>query len=829
MVNYEAKIKNSKEKKQPVNEENKLEKVETKPFILAKREIIGNFLDVNRDYIESLDRQILVENKPFPYIYIKLKDIMIFNEDLYRYIKSDPDNAIIDICEVLVNKVKLNQDVDYFLQKKEKCRFEEIHLGFDLETVKEDIPLYQNLSLGTKPYVDKLTRIIARFNDLELYREDVATIITYTCFLCGANIEIIQFKVRKGKYKKPNFCIRSNCRAKGSGDFFVKKIEKYHEMGGFRISDLDFSKQKEMECYTFLNFDYFSKKMQEINLNDIIDIIGIIKLDASEVGTRKEDQRIQEYIKVIDFNPTELKETDPDIIKELYESFRNDKDYHHQILDSIHPLTKGIYTFLIFKIVILLGIISADSWDSIIKNRCAINYIVGSIPSLFKGSITADFRRILGINQIGNISGLNSTPKAFLPTSQRGKDNDFQIRYGAFAYNNTRHLIVDESSNMLGNKDLSEPIKYLEDGIINRGSDGTTLHAECKLSVGFLMNYTSDEQFEGYDYSKTLRGNLCDIAESTLQRIDLHYTMLNLPIQIQEVLERRIFRNGETILEDERIYNWINEGKRVYPLQKIPKSMENKIIAYMKVLRVERGINRQNIRELRTLIKLLCGISAMRLKTEVDESDLEYLQKHLVNLMIPFFEYDKIRELKSKLIDMNEIYLNTLKLLTEINDEIPIYEHISLIRQVLETHYFPYPDPVLKDPAITNKINKYMKSETGLTDNQKYKTLLENKENIKYIESIGYVIGVKGNKTHFIKQSYFNEVIINQIKEIFKDNKNKLIEYDGTIQILEFDMPYERDLIIKSINHHIRIKNLIKTKENYLKLDGAGGEKESGD
>jgi len=818
-----------------VNEDNnkvgkdQIEKSEAKPFILTKKEIIGDFLDINRDYIESLDHQILVENKPFPYICIKLKDIMIFDENLYRYVKGDPENAIKDICKVLNDKVKLNQDVDSFLQKKEKCRFEEIHLCFNLETIKEDIPLYQNLSLGTKPYVNKLTRIIARFNDLELYREDVAIIITYTCFLCGANIEIRQFKVRRGKYKKPTFCIKSNCRAKGSGDFFVKKIEKYHEMGGFKISDIDFSKRKEMECYTFLNFDYFSKKMQEINLNDVIDIIGIIKLDASDVGTRKEDQKIQEYVKIIDFNPTELKTTDPNIIKGLYENFRSDKDYHHRILNSIHPLTKGIYTFLIFKIVILLGLISADSWDSVVKNRCSINYIVGSIPSLFKGSISAAFRRIVGINNMGNISGLNSTPKAFLPTSQRGKDKDFQIRFGAFAYNNKRLLIVDEAKNMLGNKDLSEPIKDLEDGVINRGSDGTILHAECKLCVGFLMNYTSEEQFEGYDYSKTLRENLCNIAESTLQRIDLHYTMLNLPIQIEEVLERRIFRNDETILEDERSYNYINEVKRIYPLQKISKSMENKIIAYMKLLRIERGINRQNIRELRTLIKLLCGISAIRLKTEVDESDLEYLQKHLVNLMIPFFEYDKVRELKSKLIDMNEIYLNTFKLLTEIKDEIPIFEHISLIRQFLEAHYFPYPDSVIKDPAITNKIDKYMKSETGLTDNQKYKTLLENKENVKYIENIGYVRANKGNKTHFIKQNYLNEVIINRIREIFKDNKNKPIEYNGTIQILEFDMPYERDLMVKSIKYHIKNKNLIKTKENYLKLDGDGGDNERGD
>ncbi|MBA7516655.1 hypothetical protein ES705_08703 [subsurface metagenome] len=45
----------------------------------------------------------------------------------------------------------------------------------------------------------------------------------------------------------------------------------------------------------------------------------------------------------------------------------------------------------------------------------------------------------------------------------------------------------------------------------------------------------------------------------------------------------------------------------------------------------------------------------------------------------------------------------------------------------------------------------------------------------------------------------------------------------------ECDTPYECDLITKSINHHIKNKNLIKTKKDYLKLDGVGGEKEIGD
>jgi len=62
--------------------------------------------------------------------------------------------------------------------------------------------------------------------------------------------------------------------------------------------------------------------------------------------------------------------------------------------------------------------------------------------------------------------------------------------------------------------------------------------------------------------------------------------------------------------------------------------------------------------------------------------------------------------------------------------------------------------------------------------------------------------------------------VLNRIKEIFKDIKNKPIEYNGTIQILEVETPYEKDLIINSIKYNIKNKNLTKTKENYLKLVG---------
>lgn len=191
---------------------------------------------------------------------------------------------------------------------------------------------------------------------------------------------------------------------------------------------------------------------------------------------------------------------------------------------------------------------------------------------------------------------------------------------------------------------------------------------------------------------------------------------------------------------------------------------------------------------------------------------------------------------------MNEVFQNTIKLLTEIHDSIPIYEHISLIRQFLEAHYFPYPDPEIRDPAITSKINKYMLEKTGLGENNKYRLLFENKENVKYIESIGYVIGKKDKRTYFIKKNYFNEFMLNEnrkkmqieeenaiikrIKEIFEANKFKALEEESIRQQLEFkedliekafDYLWDNEVITSDENND---KLIYFKKENLLKLDG---------
>jgi len=72
------------------------------------------------------------------------------------------------------------------------------------------------------------------------------------------------------------------------------------------------------------------------------------------------------------------------------------------------------------------------------------------------------------------------------------------------------------------------------------------------------------------------------------------------------------------------------------------------------------------------------------------------------------------------------------------------------------------------------------------------------------------------------------DTIMGRIYEIFEKNNNKALEKESLIQVLEID--FSKNSIEKVIKLQIENKNLIKTKEDYLKLDGeVGGIRERGD
>ncbi len=843
-----------------VEQINKNLKQKQKPFGLRKAETITQFFREVRKtdkgeyylngpkYVERLRHQVTYQNISYPFVELNLAEIMFFDDDLLNYILKEPEKAINDIEQYFLAEAKQHADFAKFLTNP-RCMFKQIHLAFNIEGVESLIPIYEHFTLGTRIYKGILLRIRALFSSLLLEKETVATKLEFECFF-GHKFQHPQFRSIRGKYRFPSFCMSKGCKAKAKRDFrIVQNVEEF-ERGYFRIHERDIT-QLELDCYTFLNYNYFSEKVKNLNINDEIEILGIIKDDYSDLQSSKDNQQIREYIEIIDFHAIHLKKTDPDIVKNLYEEFKKNPNYHHEIMDSIHPYSRGFYEFFIVKLIVLLGLGTADSWDSTIENRNTNNAIIGSTGGQLKGSILRAFQSIMGINQCGIVSGQDTTRAGLIPTSQRGNEKEALIlRYGALAFYNRWLLSIDEAQYMIRKKEVFSKTKYLEDGFIDRAMDGGTVNAECKLTLLLLMNYTfNKDENEEYDYDLTLIANLKYISSSELQRFDIHYAIPTLPDIFVKVLEHRVFNKSFTPIETNIIFNYIMEFRRIIKNGVKLDKIENAIEDYIEELRSNReGRRSTNIREFRILIKLIAGVAAMRLKEEADLSDLAYIKKHLVNYMIPFFDSDNVRSMRT--ISVKEIYQRVVKLLSEIKPIIHISLIIEMMQQQLKAFYFPRllnnEDKIvsnefngalfkLLNPALEGKTEKELKEKylqyigdefkddkqnrPDLTlQNHQFRKEYEDPENTKFVESLGYIKAKVNNKSALIKKTWLVEVIRNRVIQGYKDAKYKPMKRSGLMQLLDFEYSYDAETVNLMIDEIIKDGTLNQTKNDYLEI-----------
>jgi DNA replicative helicase MCM subunit Mcm2 (Cdc46/Mcm family) len=826
-------------------------KEKQKPFSLRKNEIIRTFFREVRKtdkgeyylngpkYVESLRHQVTYQNKSYPLVEIILAEIMFFDEELLNYILKEPEKAILDIEKSFLEETKQHADFAKFLTNP-RCMFKQIHITFDIAGVESLIPIYEHFTEGTRIYKGILLRIRALFSSLFLDRETIASIIEFECYN-GHRTQRQQHRTIHGKYKFPSFCIdnkgKKPCNAKAKRDFrIIQNLGEFHR-GYFKIHERD-ATQLELDCYAFLNYDYFSEKVKNLNINDEIEIIGIIKNDYSELESSKDNQQIREYIEVIDFHAIYLKKTDPDIVKNLYEKFKENKNYHHLILDSIHPFSRGFYEFFIMKLIILLGIGTADSWDATIEKRNSNNAIIGSAGGQLKGSILRAFQEIMGINQCGIISGQDTTRAGLIPTSQRGNEKEALIlRYGALAFFNRWLLGIDEAQYMIRKKDVFSKTKYLEDGFIDRAMDGSLVNSECKLSLLLLMNYSfSKNEEEEYDYDLTLAGNLKYISSSELQRFDIHYAIPTMPELFVKILEHRVFDKAYNPIDQNVIFNYVMEYRKIIKEGVKFDKIQQQIEAYIEDLRSNReGRRSTNIREFRILLKMIAGVAAMRLKKEADLDDLEYIKKHLVNYMIPFFDSDKIRHMRT--ISVKEIYQRVVSLLSEIKPILPVSLIIEILQQQLKAFYFPrlienrIAKPVpegqvdiwkmlctpLKDKELTEEYHKYIGDALNLQNTQ-FRKEYEDPENIQFIESLGFIRAKIDNKSALIKKAWLTDVVRNRIIESFKAAKYKPLERSSLMQVLDLEYSYDVDTINLMIDEIIKEGTLYQTENNYLEI-----------
>jgi hypothetical protein len=529
-----------------------------------------------------------------------------------------------------------------------------------------------------------------------------------------------------------------------------------------------------------------------------------------------------------------------EIIKEIKNKMGLDNNFLFELIDSVQPYSKGIYDYFPVKVLNCLSIITADSWDKEKNIRNTLNSIIGGHRGTLKTSLARYLQSILRINNFGLLSGKNTTEKGLIPTVQRNnREKNLIRRYGALRYYNRKTLTLDEAQYLA--IAVLEILKCLDDGEITRGLDGAIINAETKLTIILLLNYKTES--EAYDYSKTLIENLGFPKEqlSILDRFDLHYAIPKLSFKVRKILKKRNYKPVIDYVSKDYIYNWLLEAKRIYSNRvKIPIEIYNLIDDFDDAICLNRPENTiTSSREFTIILKLLRSISALKLKEEVDGSDFDFLKRHLLTTIIPYQENAFVSN--ERIIDMNFVFKNTFSLLTELSNSFSIEDHIRFIRELLENNYFQNGnnnnntgridmDKILVGVSIkTLQINDCMPDETNLGRNRKYRTLIEKLEIIEFVNGQGFIMGKINNKTHFIKEEQLYRIILDELKEIYHDNENSPCEKDSLIQGLEFKTNLDRTIIDQALNFHIKNKNLKKTKDNYLKLDGVGGEIEKGD
>lgn len=791
-------------------------------------ESLLTFLETHQEYFKILKKEITQNNTAYPYIKIKLGDVMGSDEKLLNHLLKKPEKAIDQISTKLFEQAKNDNDVKEFL-KDPRCMYRGMHISLDIEDFTSLIPLYEHFTSSTRRFKGILIRIRGLFSSLILQKEIVARSIEFTCY-SDHTFEVLQEKGIKGKYRYPSFCVHKKCKARAKRDFVItKKIDEF-ERGYFQIHERDLT-QKQVDCYTFLNYDYFNEIISHLNINDEVEILGIIQNDFSELeSSSRDNQKINEYIEVIDIQPLRLRKTNPKLIEDLHDKFNKDRNFHHKILDSIHPFSREIYHYRILKLIIAMGIGTADSWDTTIKARNSTNSISGSRGGQLKSSIARAFQKYLGINSLGIISGMDTTKVGLIPTSQRGnRDSDNLIfRYGALAFYNRWLLIIEESQYMIKKPEVFHQTKYLEDGIIDRAMDGEVINAEVKLAMLLLMNYDLiGDGDEEYDYNRTLKENLKNIQSSELQRFDLHYPIPPLPEIFIELLETRMFETNHNVYSEEFIFNYFMEYRRIVKEGiKLSPELQDSLKSYIHVLRMLRETSKsRTIREFRILVKLVIAIAGMRLKNIADLDDLAYINEYLLNYMIPFFDSDKIRFKRN--IDITKIFRNIFKLLTEIRNIIPLSLVISLVQDHLKSFHFPrlkcagnnghrthgkdkdtqlFYENRLPIHEIEKKYHEHIGDELN-TSNAKFRKEFEDKENKEYIKNLGYIIGKITNSVHFINKNWLLKTISSKSIDILNKNNNTL-ELEELINLISKEFALDRDTMKFIINELVKEKTL---------------------
>ena len=786
--------------------------------------ILEDFFKLKKpDDVKNLIKQVVIDGINCPIINIDLKDLSQFSTDerfLNKFLKT-PEKLLEDAETALINEAQFNLDFKERYSELIKLEhFEGIHLIPNFKEVDWLIPLRENLSIDLTGDREKIFRFLGRFMSLGLERKVEFKKMVWVCLVCGTEFETSVLRKTRERYRTPSFCSNSRCKVKSKQDFMLlPEKSTTFEKRTFTIIDRENQDIiNEFECYIDKNIQYFEKKAKNLNTNEEIEVLGILKTDTADLFSNKEEQDPFYYIKVLDIRSGTANDLDPQVIKQIQQILIKDSSYNVKIIDSIHPYSQGIINFFPIKLLYSLSFITSDSWDDEKSKRNGLNSLVGGHAGTLKSAIGRYFKKILGANNFGIIYGKNTTAKGLVPVAQRNNNEKNLVkRYGAIPFYNRKTFLIDEAQYLYKkDTDALECFKCYEEGIISRALDGTTISAEAKGTCIFGLNYYT--QNEAYDYSEPLIKNLGfpEDQKSILDRFDLHYRIPKNTKRIVKILNKRDSESYKPKFQetDEVIYNYLMEAKRLYSNGvQIPEDIFSVLEKfYDEIILEQKGASIiLNPREPHIIKKVLKGIAALHFRDIVLNEDLEFFKEYLINTMIPFQDNKHIRKIQT--IDMDAIFQNAFNLLIELYGNcFLITDFISFLIEYVENNYFPSTFGDRKDDNIPT-IDKFLSQKLNLSNTQ-FKILLEN--NLKFISNQGYIVDKIKNTTAFISIDWGYNLVSNEISELFTANNTKELELKNIGQILELNLDFSEDFLNKVIDSLINEGVFIKRESKLI-------------
>ncbi len=651
---------------------------------------------------------------------------------------------------------------------------ESLYLEYKNIEIFINIDVIDNFQKDLTKYVGKLCKFKSRYMNIGIDKTIEFGRITFLCPECGVERDIIYpFNIIRKKYEKPKYCIKPSCKNKS---FEIFKKDNY-ERGTFRIEDYNLENiNNYLDCYVFEHYPYFERKTASINLNDEVEVLGILDIDMSDFNTKKEIQEFSYYVDVLDVKIKKYNIIDEEIINILKGKLK-DSSYLEKLIDSFHFLTYLIDIYYPIKLTSCLSFVTGGVWNKKNNIRDTLNSIIAGGGSTYKSSIQRDLEDILNRKYFKVLEGNKITKPGLIGTTERkSQGNRPQIRYGFLAMYSNGTVVFDEGQEL--DKEILNTLRCLEKGNNSIVQDAVNFQSDCKESIILVQNYKLRE--DGFfDKEEPLYKNLGwekNNFESLIQRFDLYY---NIPkpdsfIKIRELRNEELDSKGglvNYIAEDLEIesytfpeycrstkekisfllFNYLHKAKKLYKNMILPEEIKDYLRnIYKEVIYNDRAnTERLSMRALNTSFKLLKALGSLRLSEKVEEIDFNYFRQQCMKLIIPF-RSSKIIE--DKVIDLNLIFRKICEDCVFVFnfEKVPIEDIIEEIRAYIKrTFYNNEPDE-----KFEQEIDNYMLSLYTLKENYKFRKLLTN--NVNWLKENNYLIersGGKGKGTFIKKKS----------------------------------------------------------------------------